>query len=75
MGRTGKPPFDVPMTTFYGTRDRRISKEMVAGWHRFTTAAFECLPCEGHHLWPADKAAKSAWLQTIVDRLSTLDLS
>eukprot|EP00884_Botryococcus_braunii_P006353 jgi/Botrbrau1/15719/Bobra.4_1s0089.2 len=71
----GKPPFDIPITSFFGTRDRRISREMVEAWRSFTRAPFECLPCEGHHLWPADKVAKAVWLDAIVTRLSRLPLS
>ena len=66
---TGEEAFDFPCTTFYGSRDRRITAEMVHGWQRYTTAACECLEVDGHHLWPLDKAAKTAWLGMIVERL------
>ena len=50
--------------------DRRVTKDMVAGWQRFTTGAFSCAAVEGNHLWPLDKAAKMTWLQAIVTQLS-----
>ena len=70
----GDKAFDFPCTTFYGSQDRRITADMVRGWQRFTTAGFECLSVEGHHLWPLDKQAKTAWLGMIVERLNALSL-
>lgn len=66
----GEPPFAFPISTFYGTMDRRVTKGMVAGWQRFTTGAFSCAAIKGNHLWPLDKAAKMTWLQAIVAQLS-----
>ena len=66
----GEPPFAFPISTFYGTMDRRVTEDMVAGWQRFTTGAFSCAAVEGNHLWPLDKAAKTTWLQAIVAQLS-----
>jgi medium-chain acyl-[acyl-carrier-protein] hydrolase len=71
---SGKPPFEFPITSFYGVRDRRISSDMVRQWERFTARKFECLPCEGHHLWPLEKEAKAQWLTQIVERVSGLIL-
>lgn len=68
----GEPPFAFPICSFYGTMDRRVTKDMVAAWHRFTTGAFSCAAIEGNHLWPLEKAAKMAWLQVIVAQLSDL---
>ena len=66
----GESPFAFPISTFYGTMDRRVTKDMVGGWQRFTTGAFSCAAVEGNHLWPLDKAAKMTWLQAIVTQLS-----
>lgn len=65
----GKMPFDFPITAFYGSQDRRISKEMVNGWQQFTTADFRLLRIEGNHLWPLAAGPKTAWLQRIVESL------
>ena len=35
------PPFNFPITAFWGVCDQRISEHMVAGWSRFTTGPFE----------------------------------
>ena len=53
-------------------RDRRITREMVLGWQRFTRGEFECLGIDGHHLWPLDKDAKVVWLRLIAERLQKL---
>jgi len=68
----GADPFKFPVTTFYGKRDRRVKEEMVKGWARFTTGAFECLEIDGHHLWPLVKESKIAWLNAIVDKVLKL---
>ena len=69
---TGAEAFDFPITAFHGSRDRKISADMVAGWRRFTSAAFSQHEIEGHHLWPLDKAAKREWLSRIVAELEAL---
>lgn len=71
---TAAAPFDIPVTAFWGNRDRRIKQEMVQGWSRFTTGPFQLLEAEGHHLWPLDKACKGAWLQVIADQLAALPI-
>lgn len=66
----GPLPFDFPITAFYGTGDRRVSKEMVQGWQRFTSSGdFACCEVGGNHLWPLDKDAKRCWLEAIVGEL------
>ena len=69
---TGEAPFGFPITAFCGSRDRRITEQMVLGWRRFTTGAFECLGIDGHHLWPLEKEPKLLWLRLIAERLQTL---
>ena len=69
----GAAPLDCPVTAFYGTRDRRITKNMIQGWRRFTTGRFELLEIAGHHLWPLDKEAKVSWLGNISERLTMLE--
>mmetsp|Transcript_281 Transcript_281/g.407 ORF Transcript_281/g.407 Transcript_281/m.407 type:complete len:365 (+) Transcript_281:264-1358(+) len=61
--------FDFPLTTFFGTRDRKISRDMVLGWQEFTSGKFEIVEVEGNHLFPLDKEPKTLWLQHIADRL------
>ncbi|KAL3147970.1 hypothetical protein ABBQ38_014265 [Trebouxia sp. C0009 RCD-2024] len=62
--------FAFPISTFHGTRDRRVTRAMVEGWQRFTTGPFSCAAIEGTHLWPLDKTAKTTWLQAIVAQFS-----
>ena len=69
----GEPPLGCPITAFYGSRDRRITKGMVEGWQLFTTGSFEAIQIEGHHLWPLDKKAKVSWLSHICKRLHDLE--
>jgi surfactin synthase thioesterase subunit len=64
--------FGFAITAFHGSRDRKISADMVAGWRRFTSAAFSQHEIQGHHLWPLDKAAKREWLSRIVAELRRL---
>ncbi len=70
--RAGAAPFAFPLSTFYGSKDRRVTAEMVEGWRSFTTGPFSCTPIEGNHLWPLDKHAKAIWLQGIVDELGAM---
>ena len=68
----GEAPFAFPLSTFYGSKDRRVTAEMVKGWQSFTTGPFSCTPIEGNHLWPLDKHAKMIWLQAIVQELDAM---
>ncbi|DBA87618.1 TPA: hypothetical protein ACH3X1_004636 [Trebouxia sp. C0004] len=68
----GEAPFAFPLSTFYGSKDTRVTAEMVKGWQSFTTGPFSCTPIEGNHLWPLDKHAKVVWLQAIVHELDTM---
>mmetsp|Transcript_11428 Transcript_11428/g.70176 ORF Transcript_11428/g.70176 Transcript_11428/m.70176 type:complete len:356 (-) Transcript_11428:19-1086(-) len=74
--REGEPPFSFPMTTYFATRDRRITSSMVEGWQAFTDGAFELVQVEGHHLYPLgldeQKPAKTFWLSHVVARLDPL---
>lgn len=69
----GEPPLGCPITAFYGSRDRRITKGMVEGWQLFTNGSFEAIQIEGHHLWPLNKEAKVSWLSHICQRLGSLE--
>ena len=68
----GDAPFDFPLTTFYGSKDRRVTAEMVKGWQAFTTGQFSCTAIDGNHSWPLDKHATMIWLQHIVDELHAM---
>ena len=59
----------MPITVFYGLKDKKIKREMVEGWQKFTTGAFRLKEIDGHHLWPLQPASKTNWLQEIVDDL------
>ena len=63
----GEAKFSFPVHAFYGTKDRRISRQMVEGWAAHTTGAFQLTEIEGHHLWPLVKESKAHWLQLIVE--------
>ena len=65
----GEKPFDFPLHTFHGTKDSRITAQMVQGWAEFTTGTFTETAVDGNHLWPLDRAAKAQWLQCIADKL------
>ena len=66
--------FDFPLTTFYATGDKMITREMVEGWEMHTAGAFELIEIAGNHLFPLQKEPKGEWLQMIVDRLGKLAL-
>jgi hypothetical protein len=63
------PPFDFPLTVFYGSRDGRVTEELVRGWASFAGGAFEVLRVEGGHLFPLEKGPKQVWLRLIAERL------
>lgn len=65
----GAEPFEFPIAAYFGSRDRRITQQMVHGWGAFTTGAFTLKRIEGHHLWPLDKKGKRVWLLSVVDVL------
>ena len=71
-GHAGTAPFSLPITAFWGRRDRRITSDMVHGWRRFTAAEFQCHCIEGNHLWPQDRDAKAAWLTEVVNGIGRL---
>ncbi len=64
---TGKDAFGFPIKAFWGAQDRRISESMVQGWQAFTREKLTVHKIDGHHLWPLVAAAKTKWLQIIVD--------
>ena len=61
--------FDFPIVAYWGTKDRKIMQAMVRGWRNFTTASFQLIQIDGHHLWPLVKEAKLQWLTSIVDHI------
>ena len=67
-----EPKFSFPVYAFWGSRDRRISQQMVQGWADFTTGTFQLTEVEGHHLWPLTKESKARWLQLIADDCAAL---
>jgi hypothetical protein len=72
----GEAPFPgLPIFAWWGGRDRRVSKELVHGWSRFTSGPFQmtCMP-GGTHLWPLDPALKPQWLKELVGHLESLGL-
>lgn len=71
----GAAPFAFSLNTFYGSKDRRVTAEMVKGWQSYTTGPFSCTPIEGNHLWPLEKHAKVTWLQAIVHELDAMSSS
>ncbi|KAA6425939.1 MAG: Oleoyl-(acyl-carrier-) hydrolase [Trebouxia sp. A1-2] len=71
----GEAPFAFPLSTFYGSKDTRVTAEMVKSWQCFTTGPFSCGPIEGNHLWPLDKHAKVIWLQAIVHELDAMSFA
>ncbi|KAK9824782.1 hypothetical protein WJX74_008322 [Apatococcus lobatus] len=70
----GEVPFSIPFTCFWGSRDKRVTQQMVLGWQRFTSSNFACHEISGHHLWPLEKEAKLDWLKQIADGLTSLKL-
>eukprot|EP00658_Telonema_sp_P-2_P061451 TRINITY_DN50152_c0_g1_i2.p1 TRINITY_DN50152_c0_g1~~TRINITY_DN50152_c0_g1_i2.p1 ORF type:complete len:271 (-),score=40.75 TRINITY_DN50152_c0_g1_i2:137-949(-) len=70
----GEQLFDFPLQTFYATCDKKVTKEMVAGWNKFTTGSFECEPIEGHHLFPLVKEGKAEWLGMVARVLARFAL-
>lgn len=55
-------PFDSPITTFYAADDRRVTRQHVEGWRRFSTSAeFSANQVEGHHLFVYNPEQKAAW--------------
>ena len=55
-------PFDIPITTFYAADDRRVTRQHVEGWRRFSTSAeFSTSQVEGHHLFVYNPDQKAAW--------------
>ena len=63
---TGDEPFEFDIVAFVGRHDRRITRDMVARWQRFTRGAFSLRYIDGHHLFPLDREGKRQWLDAIV---------
>eukprot|EP00877_Chromochloris_zofingiensis_P014233 jgi/Chrzof1/9063/Cz03g34210.t1 len=63
------PPFNFPITAFWGSQDQRITQDMVKAWERLTTGVFEVHRIEGNHLWPMEKDGKFDWQEIITDTL------
>lgn len=71
-GRAGDAPFEFPITAFCATKDRKVTREMVAEWKSFTTATFVLHDIDAHHLFPISVPdAKRTWLHTIVKELDS----
>lgn len=67
--------FEFPVCSFWGVKDRRVKEHHVKGWRQFTRGDFECHAIDGNHLWPLDKASKTAWLQHIARKLDEFNRS
>jgi surfactin synthase thioesterase subunit len=62
----GAPPFDFPISTFFAKDDRRVTRQHVEGWRRFSTSAdFSTSQVEGHHLFVYNPDQKAAWFAQI----------
>ena len=68
--RASWPVFEFPIQAFWGTRDRRVSEEMVMGWSDVTSGTFRIEEVQGNHLWPLDAAAKKTWLGRVAELLT-----
>jgi len=68
-------PFNFPIQTYFATRDKKVTQEMVAGWSNFSSAGFACEPVEGHHLFPLVKEGKKEWLTKAAAVLAKVDFS
>eukprot|EP01023_Acetabularia_acetabulum_P018510 TRINITY_DN1933_c0_g2_i2.p1 TRINITY_DN1933_c0_g2~~TRINITY_DN1933_c0_g2_i2.p1 ORF type:complete len:331 (-),score=58.89 TRINITY_DN1933_c0_g2_i2:289-1281(-) len=66
-----KQPFDCEMVCFWGSKDRRISQNMIKGWQKFSQKEGEFFAIEGTHLWPLEAEAKYTWMNIIVKHLNT----
>ncbi|GIL59181.1 hypothetical protein Vafri_13849, partial [Volvox africanus] len=63
-------PFGFPIAAFWGTQDRRIKRELVAPWARYTRGSFQLIEINGNHLWPINHhGAKAMWLSRVVEVL------
>ena len=67
--RAGAEPFEMPLTAFYGIKDKKIRRPMLEDWSKFTRGPFKLIDIDGHHLWPLQPACKTQWLQQIVKGL------
>lgn len=66
----GAPPtIDAPLLAFYGSKDGRISREMVEAWREVAEGPFRTEQIDGPHLWPLEKNPKADWLARIVEDL------
>jgi surfactin synthase thioesterase subunit len=45
------PVLDIPVTTFYGTRDRLADRAALQMWQRYTNARFDSIEVEGAHMF------------------------
>ena len=72
--RHGEAPFTFPLSVFFATRDRKVTRPMVEQWAAFTTGDFAVHPIQGHHLFILatgdQRTAKEAWLAHVVDGLA-----
>lgn len=48
---------------------RRVTRELVEGWQRFTPHPLHVHSVEGGHMWPVDKQARIPWVKSIVQVL------
>jgi surfactin synthase thioesterase subunit len=76
FGHASAPPFDFPITAFVAEADRKVSRGLVEGWARFTSAGFALHSIKGNHLFVlatgTQRDAKDAWLQRVVAEMRQL---
>lgn len=66
----GAAPFDTPISTFYATEDKRITRDHVEGWRSFSSSAeFSSSAVQGHHLFVYNPEQKSDWFSQICANL------
>ena len=72
-GPGDRTAFQFPIVAYAAQDDRYISRELVEGWGRFSSASFTMPPCvTGHHLFIFDDAQKEAWFDHLVNEVAAI---
>jgi len=64
-----KDGFPVPFQVYYMIDDKRVKKEHVEGWKRFTSSTCDVYEAPGHHLAFFDIPARAEYMKSAVSRL------
>ena len=59
-------PLPVPLRAFYAAADKRITRQHVEGWKRFTSASFSLEEVNGHHLFFYDVPDRAAFMNRVL---------